>query len=116
MQTQNATELKNMLIDWDMTPAEAVTLYLEWGNNGWKDRRQPVRSKTDTTTYFLIDTWGPEPVIRLVHRNSEEAVELAEIGLPKELADRYFAEYGRAKGVYGVTDEIRGWLERTYFN
>ncbi len=33
-------------IDWDMTPEEAVRLYLEWGNN-WVRGNYVIRSKND---------------------------------------------------------------------
>jgi hypothetical protein len=33
-------------IDWDMTPEEAVRLYLEWGNN-WARGNYVIRSKGD---------------------------------------------------------------------
>ena len=39
---KNNFELVNN-IDWEMTPEEAVTLYLEWGNN-WSHGKM-VRSK-----------------------------------------------------------------------
>lgn len=35
-EVQKAHKIVNE-IDWDMTPEEAVTLYLEWGNN-WEPR------------------------------------------------------------------------------
>ena len=34
-------------IDWDLTPEQAVTLYLEWGNNDFGSEFPPVRSKDD---------------------------------------------------------------------
>ena len=46
-------------IDWDMTPEEAVTLYLEWGNN-WSHGRM-VKSKKDVSYYFVIYTWINPP-------------------------------------------------------
>ena len=58
-------------ISWDLTPEHAVTMYLEWGNNDWHSEYPPVRSKDDMSNYFVVDTWGREPVIRLVQRNSE---------------------------------------------
>lgn len=36
------------VIDWDMTPEEAVTLYLEWGNN-WAHGKYVIRSKNDVS-------------------------------------------------------------------
>jgi hypothetical protein len=62
-------------IDWDMTPEEAVTLYLEWRNN-WTHGKM-VKSKNDVSHYFVVNTWDEPPKIYLIQRNSEEAVELA---------------------------------------
>ena len=96
-------------IDWEMTPEEAVTLYLEWGNN-WSHGKM-VRSKDDVSYYFVANTWEEEPRVYLIRRNSEEAVELACIPIPGELAERFLESVGRNKGVYGLTRELRKWLE-----
>ena len=96
-------------IDWDMTPEEAVTLYLEWGNN-WSHGRM-VRSKGDISYYFVVNTWDDPPRVILIRRNSEEAVELAEFALPEHLRDRYLRTVASRRGVYPVTKEVRAWLE-----
>ena len=93
-------------IDWDMTPEEAVRLYLEWGNN-WSHGNYAIKSKNDITHYFVLNTWDEKPVIYLVRRSSEEASELAMIDLPDELVDDFLRE---KKGVYAVDGEIREWL------
>lgn len=95
-------------IDWDMTPEEAVTLYLEWGNN-WSHGRM-IKSKDDVSHYFVVDTWESPPKIFLVRRNSVEAVELAAIDIPEELRERFLESVGGHKGVYAIDGEIRGWL------
>jgi len=92
-------------IDWDMTPEEAVTLYLEWGNN-WSHGRR-VKSKNDVSHYFVLNTWDKKPDIFLVRRNSEGASELAEIDVPDEYTDDLLRN---SKGVYAIDGEIRGWL------
>ncbi len=97
-------------IDWDMTPEEAVRLYLEWGNN-WARGNYVIRSKDDETYYFVVNTWKEEPIIFLIRRNSEEAEELAEIKMPKELEENYFNENGRHKGVYAVSGDVKRWLQ-----
>ena len=97
-------------IDWDMTPEEAVTLYLEWGNN-WSRGYEMVRSKDDNTHYFVVNTWEDPPKIYLIRRNSEEAVELAAIDMPDSLRDQFLESVGYNKGVYPLNDEIRMWLE-----
>lgn len=96
-------------IDWDMTPEEAVRLYLEWGNN-WAGGNYVIRSKDDITHYFVVNTWGDHPVIYLIQRNSEEARELAKINIPDALRKRYIETNGNIKGVYSVEGEIRDWL------
>jgi hypothetical protein len=107
---------KNLDIDWGMTPEEAVTLYLEWGNNSWHGRRPPVRSKTDYSNYFVVNTWEHEPKVFLIRRNSEEAVELASLDLPAGLREEFLESVGHLKGVYAITDAIKGWLERQIYN
>ncbi len=52
-------------IDWDMTPEEAVRLYLEWGNN-WAGGNYVIRSKDDTTHYFVVNTWKDTPIVYLI--------------------------------------------------
>ncbi len=98
-------------IDWQMTPEEAVRLYLEWGNN-WAGGNYVIRSKNDVSHYFVVNTWQHEPVIYFIRRNSEEAVELAKIDLPVDLKNRYLRENGLHKGVYPVDGEVKNWLKK----
>jgi hypothetical protein len=97
-------------IDWEMTPEEAVTLYLEWGNN-WTHGRHLVRSKNDVSHYFVVNTWNDPPRIYLIQRNSEAAIEVASIDIPKDLQERFLESVGHNKGVYALNQEIRSWLE-----
>jgi hypothetical protein len=99
-------------IDWDMTPEEAVRLYLEWGNN-WAGGKYVIRSKEDVTYYFVVNTWGKNPVIFLIRRNSEEAVELAKIDMPDEIEKRFLQSNGSLKGVYAIEGEVKEWLKKT---
>lgn len=96
-------------IDWDMTPEEAVRLYLEWGNN-WAGGNYVIRSKNDVTHYFVVNTWH-KPVIYLIRRNSDEAEELATIEMPADLEQRFLQRVGHHKGVWAVDDELRDWLQ-----
>ena len=98
-------------IDWEMTPEEAVRLYLEWGNN-WARGNYVIRSKSDEAIYFVVNTWKGKPVIYLVRRNSEDAKEIARIRVPDEIAKRYMAENGNLKGVYAIEGEVKTWLRR----
>ena len=97
-------------IDWEMTPEEAVRLYLEWGNN-WARGNYVIRSKDDVSHYFVINTWKEEPVIYFIRRNSDEAVELAEIKMPADLKRRFMGSQGRHKGVWALEGEVKTWLQ-----
>lgn len=99
------------LIDWDMTPSDAVRLYLEWGNN-WASSNYVIRSKDDETHYFVVNTWEKTPVIYLIRRNSEEAVELAKFDMPDDIKNRYLKENGNLKGVYPIEGEVKTWLKK----
>ncbi|MDR0238887.1 MAG: hypothetical protein LBI88_01490 [Deltaproteobacteria bacterium] len=102
---------RQLNIDWDLSPEDAVTLYLEWGNNNWRGPFPPVRSKEDYATYFVVDTWGASPKIRLLRRNSEKLEELAEVELPEMLNEDFAAEYGTLRGVFEPTSTIKAWLK-----
>jgi len=97
-------------IDWDMSPEEAVRLYLEWGNN-WSRGYRMVRSKEDETYYFVLNTWEDVPVVYFIRRASEGAVELARIEVPKHLSHQLDLGQGIQRGVYAVEDRIRDWLK-----
>lgn len=97
-------------IDWDMTPEEAVRLYLEWGNN-WAQGNYVIRSKSDETTYFVVNTWKDSPKIYLIRRNSEEARELAEFDMPEHIEKQFIKENGHNKGLYAVDGVVKKWLQ-----
>ncbi len=105
----NDTDLVNN-IDWEMTPEEAVRLYLEWGNN-WARGNYVIRSKDDVSHYFVANTWGETPVIYLIRRNSEEAVELARIDIPPAQVPGFLDSVGHNKGVWAVEGDLRDWLK-----
>ncbi|MGE4551959.1 MAG: DVU0772 family protein [Desulfovibrionaceae bacterium] len=107
---------RDLEIDWTMTPEDAVTMYLEWGNNGWKGDRQPVRSKSDYSNYFVVYNWDERPRAILIRRNSEEAQELATLDLPGSLAQKFLDKVGGFKGVYAPTPEVRAWLKEQLQN
>lgn len=97
-------------IDWNMTPEEAVRLYLEWGNN-WARGNYVIRSKEDVAYYFVVNTWDNEPVIYLIKRNSDEAVELGRIEMPDELKDKFMDSVGYNRGVYSIEGDVKDWLK-----
>lgn len=95
-------------IDWEMTPEEAVRLYLEWGNIRSSQRSGfTIRSKSDFTVYFVVNCWSRPFYIYLIKRNSEEAVELARIELPA----RFEKPVCELKGVYALEGGIKKWLK-----
>ncbi|MDL1975385.1 MAG: hypothetical protein LWX55_11530 [Deltaproteobacteria bacterium] len=102
-------------IDWDMTPEDAVTQYLEWGNASAHGYRNVVRSKSDVSTYFLINAWDDSPKIYLVRRNSDDAVDLAAIDIPDRFKDHFMETDGQVKGIYPLNDEIRAWLQQELY-
>ncbi len=98
-------------IDWNLTPEHAVTMYLEWGNNDWNAEYPPVRSKDDFSTYFVVDTWGDEPLLRLVRRNSENAEDIFTMPLPHELREEFYEENANLRGIFAPTGGIKQWLK-----
>jgi len=116
MQLQDIKKNADLLnaIDWEMTPEEAVRLYLEWGNN-WARGNYVIRSKDDVTHYFVVNTWKDEPVIYLIRRNSDEAVELAKIEMPEDVKMRFMESIGHNKGVYAIDDNVRDWLKKELY-
>lgn len=108
-QLKNNPDLINE-IDWEMTPEEAVRLYLEWGNN-WVHGKYVIRSKSDVSYYFVVYAWEEPPVIYLIRRNSEDAQELARIEMPDWLSRRFRQATDHHKGVYSIEGEVRQWLE-----
>ena len=98
-------------IDWNLTPEHAVTMYLEWGNNDWHSEYPPVRSKDDFSTYFVIDTWKDEPLVRLVRRNSEHAEDIFTMPLPMELREGFYKEHGNLIGITAPTNNVKKWLK-----
>jgi hypothetical protein len=94
-------------INWDMTPEEAVRLYLEWGNNWARGDGYVIRSKEDYTTYFVVNCWSRPYYIYLIRRNSDEAAELAKFELPK----RFEKDVCELKGVYALDRDVKEWLQ-----
>ncbi len=99
-------------IDWNLTPEQAVTMYLEWGNNDWGAEYPPVRSKEDVSIYFVVDSWEDPPVIRLVKRNSEKAEDIFTMPMPKELMDDFYKSNGKLRGIAAPTPAIKTWLKK----
>ena len=113
MQYSSEEDLKkfgSLPIEWDLDPADAVTLYLEWGNNDWHAEHPPVRSKDDFAYYFVLDNWAQPPTLRLVMRNSEATEDLWILPLPEELRTSMEEEFGALKGVFMPSAAMKEWL------
>ena len=95
-------------IDWDMTPENAVRVYLEWGNIYARGDRHVIRSKSDYSVYFVVNCWDRPYYIYLIKRNSEEAIELAKLELPKQ----FEMPICELKGVYALEGELKEWLKK----
>jgi hypothetical protein len=95
-------------INWDMTPEEAVRLYLEWGNNWARGDGYVIRSKDDYTVYFVVNCWSRPYWIYLIRRNSDEAVEVAKFELPK----RFEKPVCELKGIYAPEGDVKAWLKK----
>ena len=102
-------------IDWEMTPEEAVRLYLEWGNN-WARGNYVIRSKDDVAHYFVVNTWKEKPVIYLIKRNSETAEELAAIEMPQQVKSKFLKQNGSHKGVFSIEGDVKKWLKQELGN
>ncbi len=95
-------------INWEMTPEEAVRLYLEWGNNWARGDGFVIRSKSDFTTYFVVNCWNKPYYIYLIRRNSDEAQELARFELPR----RFEKDVCELKGIYALDTDAKAWLKQ----
>lgn len=97
-------------VNWDMIHEDAVTMFLEWGNNNWRDAlRPPVRGSDDYSIYFVIDTWA-EPKIVLMRMDKYGSTCLCEKRLPEDLARRYLESIGGLRGIHELSPEVRDWL------
>ncbi len=107
-QLKSSRDIVNV-IDWDMTPEEAVRLYLEWGNN-WVRDKYVIRHDSDVAHYFTVYSWEDPPVIYLNRRDKKGAEELAKIEMPEGIKKQFLEETGRNKGVYALEGEVKEWL------
>lgn len=94
-------------VDWDLGPEQAVKLYLEWGNTDWGNAKYVIRSKSDYSTYFVVNCWREPFYIYLLRRNSEDAEELARFEMP----ERFAKDVCQLKGVYELDDDVKAWLK-----
>ena len=75
--------------------------------------RKKFRSTNkDFSFYFVVNTWEDPPIIQLIRRNSDAAVELAEIEMPESLIESFLENSPTRPGVYAPDGKIRDWLEK----
>lgn len=115
LEIKNLKDVASLNIDWNLAPEDAVTLYLEWGNNNWHAEHPPVRSKDDYATYFVVDNWEEKPTLRLVRRNSEQAIDLLVLDLPSNLEEEFKKEHEGLKGLYSPSESIKKWLKEEIY-
>ena len=97
-------------VNWDMIHEDAVTMYLEWGNNNFKDSlRPPVTSSKEYSIYFVVDTWG-EPKVVLNKMNNYGSTALCEKKLPPDMAAAYMKEIGGLRGIHELSAEVKAWV------
>ena len=101
------------LIDWEMTPEEAVRIYLEWSCSYTQDN-YVARCKESISHYFAVNTWGKEPMIYLIRRSAEKAMEIASFPIPASLKESFLGEVGRQKGIFALTPNLREWLQSIF--
>ena len=96
-------------IDWDMTPEMAVRLYMEWGNV-WSDRDKGyvVRSKNDSSVFFLVNCWENPHSVSLVKSNCRGAEDLAKFGVPEQ----YAKIACRHQQSHAPEGELKDWLKK----
>lgn len=99
-------------VNWDMIHEDAVTMYLEWGNNNWKDAlRPPVADSDGYSIYFVVDTWAAPKVV-LMRMDKYGSTTLCEKQISEPLASQYLQSIGGLKGIHELSPEIRSWLEQ----
>jgi len=99
-------------VNWDMIHEDAVTLYLEWGNNNYRDAmRSPVTRSGEYSVYFAIDTWE-EPKVVLMRMNNYGSTVLCSKKIPDKLAKELLKDLQGIKGILALTPPIREWLEK----
>ena len=99
-------------VNWDMIHEDAVTLYLEWGNNNYRDAmRSPVTKSGEYSIYFAIDTWD-EPKVVLMKMDNYGSTVLCSKKLPDDLAKELLDDIQNIKGILELTPPVKAWLEK----
>jgi hypothetical protein len=93
----------------EMTPEKAVALYLEWGSS-WAHGRDFVRSQSDVSCYFTLDTWEEPAKILLRRQSMAEGETIGELEVPSEILEREVRTWGGKRGTYGISEDLKDWI------
>ncbi len=97
-------------VNWDMIHEDAVTLYLEWGNNNYRDAmRSPVTKSGEYSIYFAVDTWE-EPKVVLMRMDNYGSTVLCSKKLPPALSKELFDDIKGIKGILELPPYVKEWL------
>ena len=96
-------------LELDMTPEQAVSLYLEWGAFS-KHGQGFVRSGEDTSCFFTVDTWESPARVLLVRQSMSRREEIDEVAVPQALVDQIVEYWGGRKGTYAISEELQRWI------
>jgi len=101
------SEFKDLTINWEMGPADAVACYLEWGNTGYTGQYVDAEKES---YFFAIDTWEEPYRVRLQKMTKDGAETLCEMELPR----KFWTCCNHAKGVYPLPPEVVEWLKTLF--
>lgn len=97
----------NLIIDWDLQPAETFGIFESWGG------KERVKSLQERHYYFFIDDWSRPASLFLMERGIKHARILARIIAPQDMIDRAVASQGKAVSLnrsYAIDDALKKWL------
>ena len=98
-------------IDWELTPDEAVVMYMEQPDCGYS--LFPGAAPEDSVSrYFVLDTWERVPVLRLLERNREVLKQLVMFPLPEEFMPAVQKKLGLSRGMFPPPAEVLAWLKQ----
>jgi hypothetical protein len=95
-------------VEWDLTPQDAIERFSLKSRS--RDTRFQVRDSSEKHYYFCVDNWKEHPKLVLKERSLKESRSIAEIDAPFDLLVASVREHGGGKGVYPLSDSLRGWL------
>ena len=103
--------LAHLEIDWDLSPDEAVLMYMEQSDCGYS--LFPLTTPPDSVSrYFVVDTWETVPVLRLLERDFTFLKQLAVFPLPEEFMPCLREKLGYSRGMFAPPFEVIAWLKQ----